>query len=306
MYGESEPLVSIGVVTFRSSKYIVETLESAKNQSYKNIELIISDDCSSDNTIEICHEWIEKNAERFVRTAIITSPINTGISANCNRVVMSSKGKYLKLIAGDDTLEPTCVEDLLYEALKRDSDILFSRMRPFGDNVHTGIISCKNLTNVFKYLNGRDFLILLTHINFLPAPCSFIKRDLYEKIGLYNESIPFIEDWPFWVKALSQGFAINYLDKITVNYRIHGEAISQKSTHISEMFRQSKNKAVQYAYETGSKLGFLEKCHYKILWISYFRYSTITRLLALLNWLNPFTYQYKRIKYKFNKLLIDE
>ncbi len=53
-----ETLVSIVVITYNSAKFILETLESSKAQTYKNIELIISDDCSTDNTVEICQQWI--------------------------------------------------------------------------------------------------------------------------------------------------------------------------------------------------------------------------------------------------------
>ena len=60
-----EPLVSIIVITYNSSKYVLETLESAKAQTYENIELIISDDGSTDDTIKICKNWLEKNQDRF-------------------------------------------------------------------------------------------------------------------------------------------------------------------------------------------------------------------------------------------------
>lgn len=54
------PLVSVIVITYNSAKYVLETLESIRVQSYQNIELIISDDCSKDNTIDICRNWIGK------------------------------------------------------------------------------------------------------------------------------------------------------------------------------------------------------------------------------------------------------
>ena len=56
-----QPLVSINITTYNSSKFIIETLESAKMQTYQNIELIVSDDSSVDNTVELCKKWIEKN-----------------------------------------------------------------------------------------------------------------------------------------------------------------------------------------------------------------------------------------------------
>ena len=63
----NNPLVSIIVVTYNSSLYVRETLESAKRQSYRNLELIVTDDASKDDTVKICREWIENNKNRFVR-----------------------------------------------------------------------------------------------------------------------------------------------------------------------------------------------------------------------------------------------
>ena len=96
------PLVSIIVITYNSAKYLVDTLESIKDQTYKRIELIISDDFSSDDTISICQNWVAQNAERFVNTNIILAERNTGIPANCNRGGIKAKGEWLKFIAGDD------------------------------------------------------------------------------------------------------------------------------------------------------------------------------------------------------------
>ena len=79
------PLVSIVLITYNSSKYILETLESVKNQVWENIELIISDDGSTDDTTTICSNWLEENKERFQNVQLITVAKNTGIPSNCNR-----------------------------------------------------------------------------------------------------------------------------------------------------------------------------------------------------------------------------
>ena len=82
----NNPFVSIIVVTYNSSKYILDALASIKDQNYQNFELIISDDCSTDNTIQICTNWVKAN-QAFVnfKTTIIKSKTNTGVTANCNR-----------------------------------------------------------------------------------------------------------------------------------------------------------------------------------------------------------------------------
>ena len=59
---EQDILVSVVVITYNSEKYILETLESIKTQSYKNLELIISDDCSKDDTVMICRDWLDNRS----------------------------------------------------------------------------------------------------------------------------------------------------------------------------------------------------------------------------------------------------
>ena len=105
------PLASIVVVTFNSAAYVLETLESAKHQTYRNIELIISDDSSTDNTIGICKKWLLNNKNRFVRTKLITVEKNTGVAANCNRGIANSTSDWIKFSAGDDLLLPNCIQD---------------------------------------------------------------------------------------------------------------------------------------------------------------------------------------------------
>ena len=98
------PLVTIGVITYNSAGTIVETLESVKKQTYGNIELIISDDASKDNTVEICRDWLERNASRFSRVEMITTDVNTGTCGNCDRLLEKTTGLWLRILAADDIL----------------------------------------------------------------------------------------------------------------------------------------------------------------------------------------------------------
>jgi glycosyltransferase involved in cell wall biosynthesis len=117
------PLVSIVVITYNSEKYIIETLESARNQSYENIELIITDDCSKDDTLKIAEGWLEKNSSRFKRTLIVPALINGGTSKNMNKGLNEAFGIWIKPIAGDDLLLPNCIESNVFYGEKNDSSI---------------------------------------------------------------------------------------------------------------------------------------------------------------------------------------
>ena len=220
-----QPLVSIIVITYNSSKYVLETLESAKAQTYQNIELIVSDDCSTDNTVEICQEWIEKNKERFVRTKLITVEKNTGIPANCNRGVKAAQGEWVKFIAGDDALLPDCISFNVNHVLhNKDINLLQSNVYYFKDTFdRTNFIKTSNIQNnpFFQKVNDIDQYRQILYGNKVIAPSMFIKRNVVFKIGGFDENIPLIEDLPFWTKALQNGYKIDYFDHVTVKYRIH-------------------------------------------------------------------------------------
>lgn len=85
------------VITYNSSKTVVETLESIKAQTYQNLELIVSDDCSPDKaTIETVQKWLDANGSRFVHAELVTADRNTGVSGNINRGVAKSHGEWIK------------------------------------------------------------------------------------------------------------------------------------------------------------------------------------------------------------------
>ena len=107
------PLVSVPVITYNSAKTVIETLDSIKAQTYQNLELIVSDDCSTDNTVEVCQKWIEENKSRFVRTEVVTVEKNTGVAGNLNRAEAACRGEWIKPIAGDDVLLPNCIQDCI-------------------------------------------------------------------------------------------------------------------------------------------------------------------------------------------------
>jgi len=128
MNNKNIPLVSVRVLTYNSSKYIAETLDSVYRQTYDNIELVISDDCSKDDTVEICREWLDTHKSRFSQVVFLTSPVNTGVCANSKRSMDATTGEWIKGLGGDDLLIPNAIEDYLTFAVANNCDICASRM----------------------------------------------------------------------------------------------------------------------------------------------------------------------------------
>lgn len=213
------PLVSIVVVTYNSGKTVVETLDSIASQTYRNIQLIISDDGSIDNTIEVCQAWIENNRSRFVDTCLITVEHNTGICANLNRAKKYVKGVWYKGIAGDDILLPHCLEDNLEFVFNNpQAKIVVSYPK-----VYINEFKEENLTDRLPYPDGffnQDASTQLKKIaygNFIYTPTMFYHSDITNSIQ-FDEGYYF-EDWVFYINVLKKGYKIYLLEKETVGYR---------------------------------------------------------------------------------------
>jgi glycosyltransferase involved in cell wall biosynthesis len=233
MKDTESPMVSIIVITFNSSKYVLETLESAKAQTYQNTELIVSDDCSTDNTVEICQKWMDENKNRFYRAEILTTKSNSGVSANCNRGLKAANGKWLKIIAGDDILFPDCIESNIKFLQQSNEKILFLFSR-YKFLVGTEFVDDHPRTSYFnknenKY-NGsarHQFFSLIKEV-FVCAPTGFLNKEALLKLDGFDESFPDMEDYPMWLKATSNGNKLFFNPVETVIYRFHDLSISEQ------------------------------------------------------------------------------
>jgi len=228
-------LVTVAVVTYQSGLYVFETLESIYNQTYQDIELIISDDCSKDNTVEIVNQWVslEENQKRFSRIEVITVPNNTGVSANCNRCINASKSDWIKFIAGDDIFLPNCIEDNLAFAFSNpEAKVIFSQLKVFQDTfeeknyVKTTPLEFPNnlFADSFSANDQYKLLLIGDRIHFTPS--SFFYKQIFKEVSYFDESNRLVEDYPMWLKLTKAGLRLHYFHKATVGYRIHANAIN--------------------------------------------------------------------------------
>lgn len=219
-------LVSIIIITYNSSKYVLETLESIYTQTYKNIELIISDDASKDDTVRVCKLWLDKNKNRFVNTELITAPINTGIPANCNRGIKKAKGEWIKIIAGDDTLKKNAIDLILKHAKNNiSSEVLLTLVDVYNENFDdTSFVLSRpqNWAKLESYKSHTNSKAQLEHIlrgGFHNTPGLFVKKSVFSDVGYFNEQYNFIEDVPFYLKLALKGKVISFAPIKTINYR---------------------------------------------------------------------------------------
>ncbi|WP_181382326.1 glycosyltransferase, partial [Shewanella algae] len=212
--------MSIVVVTYNSSKTILDTLNSIKHQTYKlsNVELIITDDASTDKTILIVNEWLELNSREFYKVILLDNNENEGVASNINKAWKLCSGKWVKSIAGDDLLFPNCIE-LNVNFVKNNSNakIVFSNVKLFTYEIANQL---KDLShdNVFFELSSCQQRDALLYENKLIAPSAFISRQLLIDVGYADEKYCMIEDYPLWLKISKSGERFFLLNEFTVYY----------------------------------------------------------------------------------------
>lgn len=268
---KNNPLVSIVVITYNSAKYVLETLESAKAQTYQNIELIVSDDCSTDNTVEICRNWIDENKDRFVRTELITVEKNTGVAANCNRGLYSAKGEWVKFIAGDDYLLESAITNNINQIIENDEIMLmFSDYWLLDDETGIKTETIKIDQYFFSLSEEDQYKYLRLKNNILIAPTAFISKKIFSKCGSFDETIPMLEDYCLWLIVTSNKVKIYYLNVKTVVYRFHDTNISVIN---SKKFRKSSY--LCFRKYRSKELWKLNKIIWVKLFVRYFIYQFV-------------------------------
>lgn len=225
-----EELVSVVVVTYNFENIIMDCLKSIENQTYKNLEVIIADDYSKDNTIEVCKRWKEKNINRFKRIEIIEVNKNNGVSKNVNNGIKLAKGIWTKLIAGDDYLDEKAIENLMsFKENDKNCEIIFSKVKTFIEKNNK-----KQILEILPTKEGIEFfnletqkqLELILEANRIVAPSSFFKTSMLKKMNYFDERFRMVEDYPFWVKLLKNNVKFYFMPEVTVYYRQSANSVS--------------------------------------------------------------------------------
>lgn len=225
----NNPLVSVCVITYNSEKTVIETLESIKAQTYKEIELVVSDDCSTDNTLEECKQWVAANSSRFVRALVVTTEKNSGVAPNLNNGIKYCSGEWLKHISGDDLLVDIAIEVFMsYVKEHPECRICLSQLELFGGDPKVMAKQEMFLESKFSLIRNKSqkqqYMTSLQR-QLIPGPGKFMQKSLWEEVGGYDEKYPMAEEYPFEIRVLSVT-KIFMLDTKLVRWRQRRDSLS--------------------------------------------------------------------------------
>jgi predicted O-linked N-acetylglucosamine transferase (SPINDLY family)/GT2 family glycosyltransferase len=229
----SLPLVSVCIPTYNGEQFLEETLNTVLNQTYPNLEIIISDDNSNDRTIEIAKSFKDK----FNCSLSILEHEQYGLSQNWNFCVSQAQGKYIKFLFQDDLLEPDAIFAMV-ELAEHDDEVglVFSPRRLFvssGDTYYDPSFlenhGAKDIHKGWSKLKpiqlGRDLLsdrnLFNYSINKIGEPTTvLIKKEMFNRVGLFNSDLCQIVDLEMWLRIISE-CKVGFVNKYLSHFRLH-------------------------------------------------------------------------------------
>lgn len=210
----SQPLVTIGVLSYNNASYLAQTLDSAIQENYKNRELIIVDDCSKDDSVKVINDWIAKHPEEKV--TVIVHQHNKGVCKALNEILEVATGKYIAAIGSDDIYFPNklAIQVPLLENAPEEVGVVYSKVQMIGPDGEL-------LPTPAEWVdihNGEIFLPLLTR-DFIPAMSTLVRRSCFDSIGSYDENLSY-EDWDMWLR-IAKKYEFKFSDELSAYYRVH-------------------------------------------------------------------------------------
>ena len=220
----SQPLVTIGAINYNNGLYVIETLESIKAQSYPNVELVIVDDCSTDNSATLIADWLNSYNKPF---KFIKHPKNLGVCATCNDVLKNASGKYISIIATDDIMmdEKIEVQVNILENSTDDVGAVYSDAYLIKEDSSPRYGWFIQRHEDFDQLPSGNIYETLLKGNFIPAMSLLVKKSCYIKIGFFDENLIF-EDFDMWLR-LSKAYNILYSEYVSIKYRVRSNSLTR-------------------------------------------------------------------------------
>lgn len=216
---QNSPLVSVICMCYNHEKYVVQSLNSVLNQSYKNIQLIIANDSSTDDSDKEIKNWLLTHPD----IAYINNSVNLGNTKTFNKALKLAKGDYIIDLAADDALLEDCIEKQLNAFLKPKFDnlgIVYGNVELISENnAHIGYYYPVNSNKeaIEKPASGNIYLSMLSQNSKICSVSAMIRKTVLDHLNGYDENLAY-EDLDLWIRT-SRLYNFDFIDHIIVQKR---------------------------------------------------------------------------------------
>ena len=217
---EKETLISVVLPVYNGQKFLAEAIESVINQTYQNWELIIVDDCSTDNSPEIMQEYARKDK----RIKVIRNEKNLKLPASLNTGFRIAAGEFYTWTSDDNYYYPQAFEKMLAHLL---------------DNPEDGMVYavCKVFGMYEDFWGNIPCTPELLLRNPIPGACFLYRKSIACKIGEYDQNIAYAEDHDYWLRLFLEA-PIGHIYEELYAYRRHAESLTVTSNDRAAVLRK--------------------------------------------------------------------
>ena len=213
------------------AEYVVEALESVRAQTLDDLDLVVVDDASDDDSLAVARTWIDANASRFNRLVLLRHSANAGLARTRNAAVDAAETTYVLPLDADNALLPQCAERLLVALDGTDAAYAFPRIRlvgPDGEEFTAGPVR-----GYLPYAPQR-----LVGSNYIDA-MALLRKDAWLAAGGYREGIVGWEDYDLWCRFAELGLrGVNVAEDLAV-YRVHAASmlhtVTDSADHLADV-----------------------------------------------------------------------
>jgi glycosyltransferase involved in cell wall biosynthesis len=214
----NQPLVSVCIPTYNAEKTVVDTVQSILNQTYQNLEIIVVDNASTDNTLAILQQFKDQ------RIKIYTNSKNIGGERNWSRCIGLTSGEYIAIFHADDLYKPDMVKKQV-QAFQDNPSVgavftMANRINERGEVLGGGILLPAKLREKRIYYFHEIFISILGNLNFLRCPSAMVRSEIYKELAPFNiERFGTSADLDMWLRILERR-PIAILDEKLMSHRI--------------------------------------------------------------------------------------
>lgn len=262
---EAQPLVTVITPIFNAQNFIAETIESVIDQTYQNWEMIIVDDCSTDNSRDIVKKYEVKDS----RIKLIELEVNFGGPARPRNVGLDiSKGDYLAFLDADDVWLENKLQVQISEMLVNNLDFTSTDSKFIDDNSIDTIINKHKIVIFFKKIKRKATLSDVIKGNFIRASSAIVSKNFIAKFD-ENKDFIGVEDVYLWMKILNEkNVRYKYITDKLIKYRVSSTSLSERGANQKQAIKANlcilkfildnqKFEYIKYFYIRIIKLAFI-------------------------------------------------
>lgn len=221
-----EKLISVIIPAYNVEKYIAKNLDSVMGQTYKNLEIIVVNDGSTDSTREIVEEYVKKDSR-----ILLINQENRKLAGARNTGLRIAKGEYICIFDSDDLMVPEKIEkQVAYLQQYPQCDFVYSNVYHFIDgNDEVYYFPIANIG-----AGGSSYKSLLEYGNYINPNAVLFKRSVYDDNGGFDERMASAEDWDYWLTISRAGTRISFMEDFLTLYRIRKDSLTRDSATMNE------------------------------------------------------------------------